>query len=546
MSDLMTALRLVLSGDPAGAVAAIEQVAVAQDKLTASAAKQDAAWTATAKSGHAGMMLMGAGAALTTGLILGTVDAYGKQAEAIIMVQKQTGASATWSSDFVAQAQAMGIASDNVSTFLGRMAKNVTSYTEGTAKGSSVIAQSFKDLGLSADQLKGKDAGSTIDMIREKLAKMPAGFERDYVMQSLFGRGAAGNPDLMRFLTAAQSQLDTINKQAKSFGLVFSQSQLDNAKQYGEEMRMLKLEFEGIAVQLGRSFAPVLADIGKTLAVVLAGFNHLPGPLKDFLALLPGVLLMAVGFMKVYTAVSTLVKGGLTLIEALRGIVAGQVKNMIATDEATTATEGETIATEAETGALKSGIIELGLYAIAIGAAVLAIYEIVKAYDAWKNAAQQASQAYSQYQSNANADLQKIGQKYGTNSSQYRQEQQIVSQDNQQAAGDKYSSPSVAGWVGGALGGYASKQVQPWKWFAQGGDFTANGPTVIGVGEAGSEHVSITPAGQGGAGGISIVVQMAGANLYGVPDQATFNKWGNGIAQALGNQLHAALNGSRG
>lgn len=56
-----------------------------------------------------------------------------------------------------------------------------------------------------------------------------------------------------------------------------------------------------------------------------------------------------------------------------------------------------------------------------------------------------------------------------------------------------------------------------------------------------------TTLGKGGAGaaGVEIHVHMDGANLYGVPDQATFRKWGAGISQVLGEQLHSALHGSR-
>ena len=506
MSDLATALRLIVTGDSVGAVAALDKVAMASGALGTKTDELAAKQAAAAKSGHAGMMLMASGAALVTGVVLGTVNAYGKQAEAIIQVQKMTGASATWSSDFVAQAQALGVSADSVGTFVGRMAKNVQGYAQGTTKSTSAIGVAFKDLGISADSLKGKDAGATIDMIRDKLSKMPAGIERDYVMQSLFGRGAAGNPDLMRFLTATKGQLDAINKQAKDFGLVFTQKQLDQAKQFGEEMRLLKLEFEGIAVTLGRSFAPVLADIGKVLAVILAGFNHLPGPLKVFLSLLPGVLLMGVGFLKVVKAIDTL-RESTTALNIVQAILKGR---MVAS---AVAEEGMTGATVAETGALRGGIIELGLYGIAIGVAIVAIYAIVKAYESWKNAAQQAAQAAGQANSNL-AAAQAAGNTAGWGTSALPGSQSAA-QIQAAIARDQYHAPSTAGWVGGAVSDYATKLVEPWKWFAEGGSFLAKKPSVIGVGERGTERVTVTPLGKGGQAGAGggIHIDLRGAHF---------------------------------
>ena len=80
---------------------------------------------------------------------------------------------------------------------------------------------------------------------------------------------------------------------------------------------------------------------------------------------------------------------------------------------------------------------------VAIAAIAAEIYLIVKAYQSWQQASQQAAQAYSQYQSNSSADLQMIANKYGTSSAQYQQELAIVNNVNQQASADQYKAPQV-------------------------------------------------------------------------------------------------------
>ncbi len=65
---------------------------------------------------------------------------------------------------------------------------------------------------------------------------------------------------LLRYLTASNSELDEINKKAAAFGLVFTQKQLDQAGQFGDLLRMIKLELQGEAVSIGKELVPAIED----------------------------------------------------------------------------------------------------------------------------------------------------------------------------------------------------------------------------------------------------------------------------------------------
>lgn len=70
--------------------------------------------------------------------------------------------------------------------------------------------------------------------------------------------------------------------------------------------------------------------------------------------------------------------------------------------------------------------------------------------------------------------------------------------------GDQFVTDPNAHWRGAKGGRIPSFG----GWFGDGGSFTTNGPTMIGVGEKGKEHVSVTPAGKstGSVGGRSVTI----------------------------------------
>ena len=109
-------------------------------------------------------------------------------------------------------------------------------------------------------------------------------------------------------------------------------------------MRMLKLEFEGISVSIGRELAPALASAGKIVGQMLYVFNEIPGPLKTLLAFTPGIILMAVGFSKVKTAMHDMVDAGASVKQALTWIIEKANAHKIAAAEEAVATDTESAA----------------------------------------------------------------------------------------------------------------------------------------------------------------------------------------------------------
>lgn len=576
MSDLATALRLILTGDASGAVAALSETSAATDKLAdstdAAAAKQTEmakAQAAAVKSARVGLADIAGGAAAIGGAMFLAADASERQAEAIIQVQKLTGMSAKTASEFVVQCQAMGVSIDGLGTLIGRMSKNVEGYVNGTTKSTSAMGKAFAELGLSVNDLKGQNAGQVIDMIREKLSQMPAGLERSSIIQSLFGRGAAGNPSLLRYLTTTQSQLDKINAAAASYGYIFTQQQLDQAASFGVLLRTIELQVKGFAVTAGKDLVPALGNVLKLTSGVLNVFNDILGvfgPLKGyvlaFIGFLPGIALMTVGFAKLYTSVKQLRDMGQslgTIFQRITGIKLPDwmTKSKTATDAETASTktnaaakEGDADATEAQDAALESNDAAL----TENDAALAANTADLEANDAARGAGGMAG---------ASEDLGSVGVGAG-------------GAGEGAAAGIGLGGAAAIGGIGAGivaaaiapavimamtdpkykgaanesnyLGSYGGKggamaliSTKPTKYDS--GGILPPGLTL--AYNATGQNETVAAPGSKGGGETHLHVHLDGANVYGAIDQATAKKWVAPLMEEMGSALYDVLAGAR-
>jgi hypothetical protein len=83
----------------------------------------------------------------------------------------------------------------------------------------------------------------------------------------------------------------------------------------------------------------------------------------------------------------------------------------------------------------------------------------------------------------------------------------------------------IGALLGGAAGGFLGGL------FQRGGEFTANKPTLIGVGEAGPERVSITPTGRGGSrGGSGVTIVIQGPAIF---DEISMSRFAEQVQRSL-------------
>ena len=639
----MTALRLVLSGDSAGAVAAINEVGGATTVLGEKTQSAEDKQKALAKSGAAGMKLIAGGAALAVGAIAACVDVTEKQMKAVYQLQQETGLNAKAASEMTAQWQALGVPVDVTGKLVGRTLKVIGGFADGATKSTSAVGKAFTALGLTSQQVAKMGAGPALDLIRDKISKMHAGLERTTIIMSIFGRQATSNVGLLRWLEASNSQLSQINAKAKQFGLIFTQQQINSGEQFAKMLLVVEMALKGMAVQASTAVMPSLLLLARGLVGGLLLFEKIAamfGPLKGvfmlFVVMLPGVLVMAVGLFKVVTAFKGLTEAGLSAGQAfgkmsklianvvrwmnaeniaqLRNNIIGRAQILITNLQAA-ATGLWASAQWAVAAALDA--CGLGELLLIIGLIILAIIAVVVALTHWKTTMHLLRAAWHLFTAGFMYDLKimealaklafgfilkhwklmielilapwlvavqfiihhlgditaaltswfswieaKFRWLEGVIEWPWLQLEKII----QRVVGEAKSALSVlnplhdiSSLMGGGGGGSSiqpSQQNTPITWHGLGGEFDVHKPTLIGVGEKGTEHISIVPEGGAsgslaasrgahGGGRAGLTVQVVVQNVFGTINRQIAQQWAEPLAQTLGEKLYDTMHGAR-
>ena len=435
MSELATALRLLITGDSASAVRAVNEVGSATAKVDGETkARNDkmlAAQQAGVTKARAGLGIMAGGLGLVAGAGALAIGQYKTFAEAVVNMQKVTGLSAQSASRLVGEWQTMGINVAGTTRIVGFFSKAYEAATVGTlaqttkakdgiakvnseiaALGTSVgtaagqkklaayqlqlqqyqavldpatqktnaQAQAFKELGLSTGQLTAMGSDKALTTIRDRLAEMGDKAQRLTIIKTIFGRGAT-DPAFLRWVTTSADEMGKLDASLKSAGMIWNQQQVDQAAQLGEKVRGIQEALRATAISIGSTMVPALSKMATVAMAVSGWIAKQPGWLKDIVAFTPGVLLLAIGFGKVYSGISQSIKAGQGLFNVMKSLVGkftpggsasggaggttantqAEQRNTLATNENTAASRKATLATDAATTAEKKNVLATDL-----------------------------------------------------------------------------------------------------------------------------------------------------------------------------------------
>jgi hypothetical protein len=552
LTDLATVLQLIISGDSAGAVAAIKAVG---DETDATAAKTAAANETQMKNVTAMGALTSAtipavvGLAALTAVMGVSVDTYAKWGLAVIKGAALTGMSTEAYSKVVGELKAYNVNADSVTLSMKFLEKQTYAAEQGTA----TSVKAFTQLGISMQQVKTMSPADLLELVRTRLSECGNAAERTALMVQLFGRGSS---QMILWATASQEQIAKVDAGLKSTGQILDEQHAKQLKEAGADWMKFKLVLQGLEITLAEDVIP---DINK----LLKGLTELMVVFRPFVGLIPilaagfaaylAVLVPVIVAVKTYELVTKAVlvvqelwtiaqvalavaTHNVTLAEGLQ-ILTGKNLSVVtevatvAETEKTVAVEADTVATEANSASMLASLGPMALVAAGIAVDVVLIGKAINAYHQMTEAIQQAAQANAGFNQNvaqaqAGGEAAKFGQLKGG---------QTMAQIQAAEKSDQYHSPGL----------------EVWKWFASGGAFTVSRPTLIGVGESGPENVSITPTGNAGSsvsqgagggapGGITVQIQ----NVFGTINRQIAMQWAEPLAQALGEKFYTTSHGA--
>jgi hypothetical protein len=133
--------------------------------------------------------------------------------------------------------------------------------------GSQAQIKAFNAIGISIDQLRGKDAGEVFRMIADKLQNVTDRSQRAAVEVALFGKAGA---KLDNLLSGSQGRLSDLADAAERLGLVLSDEQIQKADETADKL-------EAIKTVLKAQIAGVIADNAQAILDLASAFSALVG-----------------------------------------------------------------------------------------------------------------------------------------------------------------------------------------------------------------------------------------------------------------------------
>lgn len=242
------------------------------------------------------------GTAVAAGLaavVAGTTAAVAKGVEysgSLVDLAERLGMTVTATQDMVGAMGQLGFSSSDTTAMFEKLQKAVVDAQDPASKAAKI----FKDIGVSADDLKNKSLDQIFRQVVDGTSELTTQTERAEVAMTLFGKSGA---KLGELLTAGLPALDEANAKFEELGLRLGEDVVYAANSVGDSFDIMDKAFSVLSTQITADLAPVIN-----------------GLIEDFAKLIGE-------FVKSGTA-SRIVEQGLAIIDAAIGTVIVTVKTM--------------------------------------------------------------------------------------------------------------------------------------------------------------------------------------------------------------------------
>lgn len=205
------------------------------------------------------MLTIGAGAGIT-----GLGSKLAKEALdwnlSVKKMQSLTGATAEQASTFISVANYMGIATDVSTTAFAKFAKAVSNAQDKmqTASAEGKLATDmFSRLGISIDQIQGKNTLEVFQIIQERLRGMKDGAEKTRVEMELFGKTGYQLHGMLNMSAEAMKQVED---RARAMGLIIDDEAAKKSAQFNRQLKDMEQTGKRLAIMIGQELLPVIMD----------------------------------------------------------------------------------------------------------------------------------------------------------------------------------------------------------------------------------------------------------------------------------------------
>ena len=196
-------------------------------------------------------------------------------------MQSLTGATAEQASTFISVANYMGVATDVSTVAFAKFAKAVSTAQDkmqvASAEG-KLATDMFSRLGISIDQIQGKNTLEVFTIIQDRLRNMKDGAEKTRVEMELFGKTGYQLHGMLNMSAEAMKQVED---RARAMGLIINDEAAQKSAAFNRQLKDMEQTGKRLAIMIGQELLPVVMEYAQGAINLTKSYSELATEQKE-------------------------------------------------------------------------------------------------------------------------------------------------------------------------------------------------------------------------------------------------------------------------
>lgn len=196
-------------------------------------------------------------------------------------MQSLTGATAEQASTFISVANYMGVATDVSTVAFAKFAKAVSNAQDkmqvASAEG-KLATDMFSRLGISIDQIQGKNTLEVFTIIQDRLRNMKDGAEKTRVEMELFGKTGYQLHGMLNMSAEAMKQVE---ERARAMGLIINDEAAQKSASFNRQLKDMEQTGKRLAIMIGQELLPVVMEYAQGAINLTKSYSNLATEQKE-------------------------------------------------------------------------------------------------------------------------------------------------------------------------------------------------------------------------------------------------------------------------
>ena len=196
-------------------------------------------------------------------------------------MQSLTGATAEQASTFLSVANYMGVATDVSTVAFAKFAKAVSNAQDkmqvASAEG-KLATDMFSRLGISIDQIEGKNTLEVFKVIQDRLRNMKDGAEKTRIEMELFGKTGY---QLHGMLNMSADAMKQVEDRARAMGLIIDDEAARKSAAFNRQLKDMEQTGKRLAIMIGQELLPVVMEYAQGAINLTKSYSNLATEQKE-------------------------------------------------------------------------------------------------------------------------------------------------------------------------------------------------------------------------------------------------------------------------